>query len=213
MDNYNTVLDLLEHPGHYSAAQIDEILSDPEAREIYNILCKTRSACGKIDDITTAEVDEQWKSFSRKHFKPRRRFFLAHGRAASIAAIAFTSLAAVALGVAVSVGKFERNDDPVEKPQAPEAVAMESVVAPRDTAVAVMDSAVPLLMEDETLENILECVASHYGVSVAYANPDAANLHLYYRFDPTLSLEKVVESLNTFEQINIRVDGKTLIVE
>lgn len=40
MDKYDIVLDLIEHPAEYTPEKIEEMLSDPETREIYNLLCK-----------------------------------------------------------------------------------------------------------------------------------------------------------------------------
>ncbi len=43
MDKHELVFDMIDHPEHYTSEQIAELLSDPEAREIYNLLCKTES--------------------------------------------------------------------------------------------------------------------------------------------------------------------------
>lgn len=217
MDKYNTVLDLIEHPGNYSAGQIEEILSDREARDIYNLLCKTRSACTGADDNIADDVDMQWRSFEKKHFKKRRHLIPVSSRAASIAAIAFTSLAAVALGVAVTVGTFEREDNREETQGAAQSPVSEVAKAPADTVItnheAVFSGDVPVLFEDKSLGDILDYITVQYGASVVYSTPDAEALHLYYRLDPAMPLDKVVESLNTFEQINIRMEGNTLIVD
>ena len=95
MDKYALVLDIVEHPDKYTTQQLSEILSDPETREIYNLLCKTESAVTfnnhKID------VDAEWERFAAKRAGHRRRFFMwAGNRAASIAAIVGTSIAAMA---------------------------------------------------------------------------------------------------------------------
>ena len=45
-----------------------------------------------------------------------------------------------------------------------------------------------------------------------FYNKDAASLHLYYKFDPSLQLNEVVEQLNTFEQINIKKNDNTLTI-
>lgn len=50
-------------------------------------------------------------------------------------------------------------------------------------------------------------------MTVSYRTSEAAGLHLYYKLDPTLPLSEIVEQLNTFEQLNIRLDGETIIVD
>lgn len=44
MDKYELVLDIIEHPDKYTSEQLQEIMSDPETRKIYILLCKIDSA-------------------------------------------------------------------------------------------------------------------------------------------------------------------------
>ena len=54
MDKYELVLDIVEHPEKCTSGQLAEIMSDPETREIYNLLCKTESAIEANEEV---EVD------------------------------------------------------------------------------------------------------------------------------------------------------------
>ena len=67
MDKYDIVLDLIEHPAKYTPERIPEILSDPEAREIYNLLCKTDSTLAATD--AEVDVNAEWQKFSQRHKK------------------------------------------------------------------------------------------------------------------------------------------------
>ena len=73
MDKYELVLDIIEHPENYTPERLTEIMSDPETREIYNILCKTDSAVAANKGV---DVDAEWDEFARKHNVRRRRRFL-----------------------------------------------------------------------------------------------------------------------------------------
>lgn len=214
MDKYNIVLELIEHPDKYTPEQARQILADPETRQIYNLLCKTESAFKAAEEISDETVEEEWHSFSGKHFRRRFRFPLTGNRAASIAIIALTSLAAVAIGVALTMNVAERTPNPAEN-SASQIAAID--VTANDTVtkkpIEGDPAAEPVIFEDETLENILKAVGSAYGIETVYRNADAAGLHLYYKFDPSLPLTEIVEQLNTFEQINIRIDGNTLIID
>lgn len=216
MDKYDIVLDLIEHPAKYTPERIAEILSDPEAREIYNLLCKADSTLASTD--AEVDVDAEWQKFSQLRNKPKFQFFWSGSRAASIAAIAFTSLAAVAIGITVAVKTFE------PKPQPIEVTAESSVEKPvtiseticKDSTVVVEEGAVlntPVVFEDASLEEILSRIAEVHGVTVEYMKPATAQLHLYYKFDPAIPLKETVEQLNTFEQINIHISGKKITVD
>lgn len=211
MDKYEFVLDMVEHPEKYTSEQLAEIMSDSETGEIYNLLCKTDSAIETNEEV---DVDAEWENFSEKHtVRSRRTFFWFGSRAASIAAIIGTSIVAVAAGIAVTVAVIDHKPDPITEsiPTAPSTVAVstDTVTAKNDT---VKVSLTPIMFEDEPLEKIMKEVANAYGVEVKFYNKDAASLHLYYKFDPSLQLNEVVEQLNTFEQINIKKNGNTLTI-
>lgn len=212
MDKYNLVLDIVEHPEKYTSEQLAEIMSDSDTREIYNLLCKADSAIESKKDI---DVDIEWNDFLEKHSTQSRRTFFRFGsRAASIATIICTSIVAVAAGVALTVAIIDHNPEPI----AEKVTITPSVVAvSTDTLTAMSDtvniSPTPIMFENESLEKIMQEVAEAYDVEVKFNNNDAALLHLYYKFNPALPLNEVVEQLNTFEQINIKHSGNTLTID
>lgn len=212
MDKYELVLDIMEHPSNYTSDRLAEILSDSEIREIYNILSKTESALKTVED---ADVDAEWADFSAKHPMSRRpRFMWSGSRAASIAAIVGTSIVAVAAGIAVNVAVLDQTPEPIDDSVivAPAVAAMtDDTIITRDDSVK--GSIAPVMFEDESLEKIVREIAEAYGVEVRFDNIDAASLHLYYKFNPLLPLDEIVEQLNTFEQINIARQDNLLIVD
>lgn len=213
-DMYDIVLDLVEHPEKYSDSEIGKILSDPESREIYNLLCKTKSSFESEND--SIDVDREWENFSRRNRVNRYKLLPISNRAASILAIIFTSLAAVAIGVVFAVRQFEfKTPDEVE---AQTTITTKTGLTPTDTLSAtphpnLSSPTEPILFEDERLETILDSVSKHYAVNVSFRRQATAKLRLYYKFNPGLPLEKIVEQLNNFEQINITVNDGTLTVD
>lgn len=212
MDKYDLVLDIVEHPEKYTSEQLAVMMSDPETKEIYNLLCKTDSAIEANEEV---DVDAEWEDFSKKYPVRSRRTFLWFGsRAAAIAAIAGTSIVAVAAGIAVTVTVIGHKQEPV----AESVVVAPSVVAASTDTVTVENDTVmvgltPVMFENEPLEKIMKEVAGAYGVDVRFDNREAALLHLYYKFDPSLPLTEIVEQLNTFEQINIKHNGNILTID
>ena len=214
MDKYQLVLDIIEHPAKYTEERLAEILSDPETREIYNLLCKADSAIMANKEVDT---DAQWADFTRKHIiRPRHHFSWFGSRAASIAAIICTSIVAVAAGIAVTVSVIEHTDKPAvsDEPQitvTPTEIPQETEVhAPTDS---IATAAEPVMFVDAPLNAIMEQIAVTYGVQVRFNNDEAAGLHLYYRLNPELTLDEVVAQLNTFEQIDITRNGNTLTID
>ena len=212
MDKYDLVLDIIEHPEKYTSGQLAEIMSDSETREIYNLLCKADAAIEANEEV---DVDAEWENFSEKHaVRPRRSKFWFGSRAASIAAIIGTSIVAVAAGIAVSVATVDNKPKPsaenIAVAQSVTTVSADTLTAHSDTALV---NLIPIMFDNEPLEKIMEEVAVVYGVEIAFNNKEAALLHLYYKFDPSLPLTEVVEQLNTFEQIKIKQNGNILTID
>lgn len=214
MDKYEIVLDMIEHPDKYSLQELDTILSDPETRDIYQILCKADSA---LEANKKIDVDAEWAEFSKRK-KFSRRFMMRGSRAASIIAIVCTSIVAMAVGIAVTVSVANHK---TETPS-PEKVAVISAARASESSDTTANSEatnIPftedshILFEDVPFSTIMDAVADAYGVEVRFNNEEAASLHLDYKLDPTLQLEEVVDQLNTFESINIIQDHDTLIID
>lgn len=208
---YDLVLDVIEHPDRYSADRIAEIMSDPETREIYNLLCKTYSAVGANRPV---DVDKEWKTFASRHVsRPRRVLIWPGNRAASIAVIIFSSIVAVAAGIAVAV-KVTDNKLRQETFSAGSEAVRDSadgyVSLSEDTDSVTIPATV--MFENEPLEKIMDTISSVYDVKVQFNSRETAALHLYYKLDPALPLDEVISQLNTFDLISIRRDGDTLIV-
>lgn len=212
MDKYNLVLDIIEHPEKYTSEQLAEIMSEPEAREIYDLLCKTESS---IKGSEEPDVNAEWKKFSNSQFvRPRRIFSWFGSRAASIAAIVGTSIAAVAAGIAVTVTVINYKSEPIAENMAVEpsvvAITADTLTTKCDTVKVCLT---PVIFENEPLEIIMKEVAKTYGIEVKFSDVNVASLHLYYKLDPSLTLNEVIEQLNTFEQINIRRNGNTITID
>lgn len=189
MDKYKLVLDIIEHPDKYLSEKLQTILSDPKTKELYNLLCKTDSA---IEANKEVDIDAEWEVFSHKHnHTPHRRLFAWFGsRAASIAVIVFTSIVAVAAGIAITVSVTERKAEPMANAGAQQNASAVTVSVPADSTAVPTDTVkadlTPMMFEDEALETIMDAVANRYGVDVKFNNKEVASLHLYYKFDPAL---------------------------
>lgn len=214
MDKYELVLDIIEHPDNYTSEQLQEIMSDSETRKIYILLCKIDSAI-KVGAAAGIDLDSEWNSFSKiSNLRCRRPFFRFGSRAASISAIIFTSVVAVAAGIAVTMKVLHRGAHPATEEMETHipilASTADTIKPSADTVVPVLT---PVMFEDVPLETIMEKVTAVYDVKVKFYTPEVASLHLYYRLDPTLTLDEVVSQLNTFHQINIRQNGNILNID
>lgn len=216
MDKYDVVLDIIERPENYTSARLSEILSDPETREIYNVLVKTQSAAKSRDTISSAEVDEEWKRFEQAHPAPRFRFLWLSGRAASIALVIVSSVVAFAVGITIKVS-IDRGRAAETAGVAARGDAAQSSAAAQDTITSLPESrsampTSPVLFDNASLGEIVETIAKTYGVKARFEAEAKKQLHLFYKFDPKKALQDIVDQLNNFEQINITLEGSELVV-
>ena len=211
MDKYDTLLDLIEYPEKYTSDEVQELFSDPEIKGIYNVLCKTVSSLKSEDRISDELIESEWK---RLHSRSGLRFPIS-SRAASVAIVIFSSLIALAVGIAVSVSVVNKDSMPVVTDAS--SGSAEKIANTVDSATSskrdVDEESSSVIFEDSTLEEILKTIADHYNVSVEIRNTDAAGIHMFYKFDPSKQLEDIVEQLNTFDRISISIDGDTIIVD
>lgn len=217
-DNIDRLLDALEHPENYSDAEVEQILTDPEAREVYDMLRKTADASTQVSEIN---IDDEWRRFEAKQTKRRPLIFrwlsfVASRNAAAVIIALVGTLAVVAATIGVTqyfIADKEMAQTEQTEPQKQTAIA-DSNVAPTDTIPA---ETTPLpetiVFKGENLERILADIAEYYGATVKFNQDAAKSLKLYFEWDQSLPLNEIVEQLNNFEQINITLTDKVLTVK
>ena len=217
-DNIDRLLDALEHPEKYSDAEVEQLLTDPEAREVYDILRRTADVSAPVPEIN---IDDEWRRFEAK--QPKRRpiilrwlSFMASRNAAAVIVALVGTLAVVAATIGVT-HYFNAHKEMAQTEQTEpqkQTVIADSNVAPTDTLPA-EETPHPetIVFKGENLERILAHVAEYYGATVKFNQEAAKSLKLYFEWEQSLPLNEVVEQLNNFEQINITLTDKVLTVK
>lgn len=217
-DNIDRLLDALEHPENYSDADVEQLLTDSEAREVYDMLRKTADASAPVPEIN---LDEEWRCFEAK--QPKRSpiilrwlSFMASRNAAAVIIALVGTIAVVAATIGVT-HYFNANKEMAKTEQAEpqkQTAITHSNVASTDT---IPDETTPLpettVFKGENLERILADIAGYYGATVKFDQDAAKSLQLYFEWDQSLPLDKIVEQLNNFEQIDITLTDKVLTVK
>lgn len=219
-DNIDRLLDALEHPENYTDAEVEQILADPEAREVYDMMRKTADASAPVPEIN---LDEEWQRFEAKQTKRKRVFmrrlpFMASRKTAAILITIVGTLAVVAATIGVTHYIGERKEiaqsQPVESAEPEKAIIAERNPANADT-IAKKEAPLPqtIVFKGENLETILADIARYYGASVKFNQDAAKSLQLYFEWNQALPLNEVMEQLNNFEQINITLTDNVLTVK
>ncbi len=58
MDKIDRLFDAVEHPERYSSVEIKEMLKDPEVKEVFDLLDKTKSS---LQAVEIPDIEDEWK--------------------------------------------------------------------------------------------------------------------------------------------------------
>lgn len=214
MDKIDRLLDAIEHPELNTTSEIEEMLRNPDVKETFDLLDKTKSS---LQTIITPDIEEEWNKFKDNHKSgPALSHFRLKGlfswKAAASIAVGIVSLTAVAAFVSIGL-KYANHQ---EKTLSPTVIKTETdaTVCLQDSVKTVYEEkSIPteiIVFENDSLEPIISEIAAYYGYKAVFNREESKSLRLYFRWDQSLSIEKVAERLNNFEQINITINDKTI---
>ena len=217
MDKIDRFLDAIEHPEHYTPVELETMLQDPEVKEMFDLLDKTKSS---LQTLHTPDIESEWKRFEENHptSEKKHRFWLAGIMSRNIAAtiaIAIVSFTAVAAIVGIGINQFSQR----QEASAPADVKTEyaEVIAKSDSvkSVEAVKDKIPeiIVFDNEPLKTIAGMIAEYYGCKVEFNNEASKSLRLYFRWDQANTVEEVVERLDNFEQIHIVIKDKTIKID
>ncbi len=199
------LLDMIEHPEHYTEEEMQKILADKETREYYDLIIKADDAYTKRHDI---DVDKALKEFETKH--------LQH--------FSWSKIAAVFIGIllvsGVAYAAIVLNKNPSEK-QAKQKAQIDRVITDKaaksiDTETTDADTTTTQKgqsFDNVELQTILDDISSYYKLKVVYNSDKSRHLRLHFYWDKSKDAETIVESLNHFENVNITLTDSKIDVK
>ena len=236
MNKTDLMLQMMEHPQAYSSDEWKQILLDDECRELYTLMSKTRSAINsaRVDEQITDEViDDEWQQFEAQHLVAKHQFSfrkmaasLTFGRACSHSgeqmqaslssrlAASFIGLLLVS-GIALAAVHIVRQAQKPATPQPEQTVITDNTpdITPADTLTADTIVGQSVTFDNVLFDKMLSEIAEYYHAEVVFQNEEARQLRFYFVWYQDQALDKVVETLNHFESVNIIMDDKKLIVQ
>ena len=225
MDNFEKILDIIDHQEKYSDEEIREILQDEECRKLYQTMMEVDSALENSSPIIN--VDEEWEKFSQEHQLQEEATQNAAQKAASHPITSWRKLAASIAGFVLISGIafaaihtfIKRSQEPTQVTADTHSEAMKSDSAKQ---VAENDSlthpkpekpAIHKIFENVAFEKMISEIASYYDLQVKFENNEDKTLRLYYEWNSHSSIENIVKELNQFENVNIELQQNELIIK
>ena len=226
MNKTDLLLQMLEHPHDYSAAEWQQILEDDECRELYELMAKTRGALDAArarEQLTDEQIDAEWQRLDGDMLKAKRepsdehphsRFSFSIGRFRRIAAvfIAALMLSGIALA-AIHIVRQQAGDKARTTAQEMPTTASHQSVVPADTVTTDTAAVAETVVFDNVpLDSIAKRIAAYHHLPMEIENDEARQLRFYFVWNQTDGLQEVVEKLNMFEHVTMVVENGKLIV-
>ncbi len=217
MDKIDLLLDAIEHLDRYTPTEIEAMLRDPEVKEVFDLLDKTKASLHTLPD---PDIETEWRRFEKNHTvsKNTHSFWLAGILSRNIAAtiaIAIVSVTAVAAIVSIGINQLNQR----QKASRPNDVMTEyvEIIAKPDSVISVESSndktTEIIVFDNEPLKTIAGKIAEYYGYQVEFNNEASKSLRLYFRWNQENTVEEVVARLDNFEQIHIEIKDNTIKID
>ena len=209
MNKTDLLLQMMEQPQRYTSDEWQEILADDECRELYTLMSKTQSAIDgarACEEVTDETIDAEWQRFiSEKQEVKSEKYSFLKIAAMFVGVLMLSGIAYAAIHIVSHNNAPKAQNEIVTSSQTS---TSQSQFAKSDT-IAVPE---PKLYDNVPLGEIFEELSDYYNVKVVYQNEDAPRLRLFYQWKPEYTLEKVVEMLNNFDWIQIKIENDTLFI-
>lgn len=217
MDKIDRFLDAIEHSERYTQSEINAMLQDPEIKDVFDLLDKTKSS---LQTQQSPDIEAEWRRFEKNHptSKVPYRFWLAGIMSRNIAAtiaIAIVSFTAVATIVGIGINQLNQRQE-ASRPTDVKMECAEAITKPDSIkTVAQVEEKTPeiIVFDNEPLKTIVDKIAVYYGCKMEFSNEASKSLRLYFRWDQANTVEEVVERLNNFEQIHFVIKDKTIKID
>ena len=203
MDKIERLIAMMEKPDRYSQEEWQQVLSDKDCREYYRLMCDTSAALHDHRPDET-ETEEALQRFEKRYMPERRHVTIWRQVAAVAAGLVLIS------GLAFATITMIRHRQQAPKKEL--AVTPVKAKAIAKTTTAVRDT-VKTQPQEADGANIVNEIASYYGLKAEIRNSQAASIRLYFNWNRQCSAEQVVSQLNQFDNIHISLDGSSLVLE
>ena len=219
MDKFEKILDVIDHQDKYSDEEIREILQDEECRKLYQTMQEVDSALLDGDlkaKVSEMDIDKEWQKFDEAHPDKNGSDFSWRKVAASfvgfvlVSGIAFAAIQSFVskshdAGCASVEGP---NKEVVLNDSMKQKTPVDSLLKNKTTKPAVRKT-----FENVSFDKMISEIAAYYDMQVRFDNAEVKSLRLYYDWDSRSGIGNAVKELNQFENVNIAVEGQTVVVK
>lgn len=196
MKDMEQLLRMVERPQDYSDEEIMKLVSDPEMKAYYELMVSAEAGFAlKRSEEPKVYTRAKLYSLSSRFLKVAAVFI----GVILLSGIAFAAYRYV-VGEGLSVGgDLESPTQEVRISSSPQQVQTETESV--------------RTFENAELQQILQELSDYYHVGLEFHNEQSRHIRLYTKWDTTAPLQQIIELLNGFEKVNVRLIDNKIIAE
>lgn len=196
MKDMEQLLRMVERPQDYSDEEIMKLVSDPEMKAYYELMVSAEAGFAlKRSEEPKVYTRAKLYSLSSRFLKVAAVFI----GVILLSGIAFAAYRYV-VGEGLSVGgSLKSPTQEVRISNSPQQVQTETESV--------------RTFENAELQQILQELSDYYHVGVEFHNEQSRHIRLYTKWDTTAPLQQIIELLNGFEKVNVRLIDNKIIAE
>ena len=206
MKDIEQLLKMTERPQDYTDEELQRLMSDPEMREYYELMVSAEAGFALRKEKNHG--DRSRDSAGQNH-GPVPMILSIGNRFMRIAAMFIVVL--MLSGIAFAAYRLVAGRDdksPIQEVRTANPTQQAGALQQTQTNPASIRT-----FENAELQQILKELSDYYHVSVEYRNEQSRHIRLYTKWDTAAPLQQIIELLNGFEKVSVRLIDNQIIAE
>jgi len=199
------LLEVQEHPERYTDEEIRQLMADEECQRLYEQMVRATDAMFADQPSKGQEGCDVADITSRQ--SPRAMAVLTKVAAVFVGLLMLSGIAYATIHI-VQHHAYGSPASPAQETSTTTRQGQQKArQEPDSTALQ------PVVFADAELHQILSEIATFYHCETVYRNERVKHIRLYFTWDKTAPIDDIVGTFNKFEQLNITLENRKLIVE
>ena len=210
MKDIEQLLKMTERPQDYTDEELQRLMSDPEMREYYELMVSAEAGFALRKEKNHGDRSRDSAGQNHGPVPMILPMILSLGnRFMRIAAMFIVVLMLSGIAFAAYRLMAGGNDKtPIQEVQTANPTQQAGTLQQAQTNPASIRT-----FENAELQQILKELSDYYHVSVEYRNEQSRHIRLYTKWDTTAPLQQIIELLNGFEKVSVRLIDNQIIAE
>ena len=210
MKDIEQLLKMTERPQDYTDEELQRLMSDPEMREYYELMVSAEAGFALRKEKNHGDRSRDSAGQNHGPVPMILPMILSLGnRFMRIAAMFIVVL--MLSGIAFAAYRLVAGRDdksPIQEVQTANPTQQAGTLQQAQTNPASIRT-----FENAELQQILKELSDYYHVGVEFHNEQSRHIRLYTKWDTTAPLQQIIELLNGFEKVNVRLIDNQIIAE